>query len=192
MNTKICSKCREEKNVLEFYACKTWYQAQCKKCQGSRASKVFHAEKPTGTKKQCRCCGNVKSCDEFSFSKALSDGLQSYCNSCKDGKTTLAKFGIKQSEFDSILKNQNYVCCICFQPEKAKTKAGILKRLCIDHCHTSGVIRGVICHSCNVIIGIYENSAHKYQMPEIEKYLRDPPIPKTLGSRIKTERKDRL
>ena len=40
-------------------------------------------------------------------------------------------------------------CAICGE------KAG---RLCIDHCHTTGRVRGCLCHGCNVSLGFLKES----------------------------------
>lgn len=48
-----------------------------------------------------------------------------------------------------VLKKQNELCAICFSCEP-KTKSG---KFCIDHCHKSGKIRGLLCNTCNMAIG---------------------------------------
>lgn len=53
------------------------------------------------------------------------------------------KYHITQIEYDSILKEQGGVCAIC------KT-LGTSRGLCVDHCHTSGKVRGILCHTCNL------------------------------------------
>ena len=52
-------------------------------------------------------------------------------------------------------------CPIC-------TKEGI--RLVVDHCHTSGKVRGFICYNCNTLLGHIEN---KGKMKNIERYLKN-------------------
>lgn len=32
------------------------------------------------------------------------------------------------------------------------------KKLCIDHCHTSDLVRGLLCHGCNVAVGMCETT----------------------------------
>ena len=43
---------------------------------------------------------------------------------------------------------QDGCCAICGQPESE-----LKKRLCIDHCHITGHIRGLLCNRCNFFIG---------------------------------------
>ncbi len=65
----------------------------------------------------------------------------------------LKKYGITLDEYTRILKSQRYNCAICKLKETATTKAGKTMKLAIDHCHTSGKIRGLLCSGCNRAIG---------------------------------------
>jgi hypothetical protein len=80
----------------------------------------------------------------------------------KPGKAYKRLYGITEDDFQRMLKEQNYVCKICLQPETA-TRNGKVKRLSIDHCHTTGKVRGLICHSCNTVIGRYKDDAETFK-----------------------------
>jgi Recombination endonuclease VII len=56
-------------------------------------------------------------------------------------------YGISPEEFDAMLATQNGVCAIC----KRKSE----KKLCVDHCHVTGVVRGLLCNKCNTGLGFY-------------------------------------
>jgi hypothetical protein len=58
----------------------------------------------------------------------------------------LKKFGLTPEDFARMLDEQNNVCWICEKPEKDR-------RLAVDHCHETGVIRGLLCSQCNTGIG---------------------------------------
>ena len=51
-------------------------------------------------------------------------------------------------DYDEMLKRQNGRCAICKTKE---TKP--IKYLCVDHCHKTGAIRGLLCFNCNISIG---------------------------------------
>jgi len=55
------------------------------------------------------------------------------------------RYGITPEECDRLHRRARHRCEIC------KKKA---KKLCIDHCHTTGAIRGVICDNCNKGLGL--------------------------------------
>jgi hypothetical protein len=48
---------------------------------------------------------------------------------------------------------QNGVCAICGQPEVGLGRGGKPRRMSIDHNHATGVIRALLCHNCNFMIG---------------------------------------
>lgn len=57
-------------------------------------------------------------------------------------------YGITLEEYDAILKTQKGGCAIC------KVKAKIL---CVDHCHKTGKVRGLLCQLCNRSIGMMKD-----------------------------------
>lgn len=58
-------------------------------------------------------------------------------------------YGISQSEYEQMLAGQNFGCLIC--GAKHQEKRG--KRLHVDHCHSLGHVRGLLCSSCNTALG---------------------------------------
>jgi Recombination endonuclease VII len=55
------------------------------------------------------------------------------------------RFGISAAEYDALLAQQGGACAICRRRSKY--------RLCVDHCHLTGRIRGLLCYSCNLALG---------------------------------------
>ena len=66
-------------------------------------------------------------------------------------------YGITEADYLLMLEEQNNVCKICFQPETAKRNNKV-KRLSVDHCHTTGKVRGLLCHKCNTTLGKYDDN----------------------------------
>lgn len=62
------------------------------------------------------------------------------------------RFGITRHEYAELFHRQNGVCAICAKPETA-TRNGKVKALAVDHNHTTGKIRGLLCSDCNTGIG---------------------------------------
>src|SRR5262245_32129606 len=46
---------------------------------------------------------------------------------------------------DALFARQGGLCAICRKPSKL--------RLCVDHCHVTGMIRGLLCRKCNAGLG---------------------------------------
>lgn len=63
------------------------------------------------------------------------------------------RYGITIEQYDKILDKQNSSCGICHQHEDT-----LNKRLVVDHCHTTGKVRGLLCPSCNRGLGLLKDS----------------------------------
>ncbi len=61
-----------------------------------------------------------------------------------------SKYGITLAEYEAMLSSQNGVCAICKRPERRKSRYGGVCRLHVDHCHETGVVRGLLCSRCNL------------------------------------------
>jgi hypothetical protein len=59
-------------------------------------------------------------------------------------------YGISIEDYEEMLAEQNGVCLIC--GSKPGTKRS--KRLHVDHCHTTGRVRGLLCQKCNHMLGL--------------------------------------
>jgi hypothetical protein len=63
-----------------------------------------------------------------------------------------ANFDISLDDYNEMLVSQSGVCAICKQPE-TKIRNGLVTMLAVDHDHVTGVIRGLLCHRCNILLG---------------------------------------
>jgi hypothetical protein len=61
-------------------------------------------------------------------------------------------YGIDLIEYKDRLEAQNNVCRICGGVNKNGS------RLCVDHDHTNGKIRGLLCKRCNTLLGLCGDS----------------------------------
>lgn len=69
-------------------------------------------------------------------------------------------FGISLAEYTRMHTEQAGVCAICSQPESA-TRGGKTKWLSVDHNHTTGAVRGLLCSDCNTGIGKLGDSVER-------------------------------
>lgn len=82
--------------------------------------------------------------------------------------------GISIDQYDSIFENQNGKCAICLRGEcRVSVKTMRPYKLAVDHCHKTGIIRGLLCSMCNHALG------HMDDDPELliraAEYLKNPP-----------------
>ena len=126
-------------------------QRECTVCKNTYPLNNFYKNKFGKFKRQARC----KPCNKFYDYKI-------------DKNSKLKKaYGITLNQYNDMLSKQNGKCMIClvdnngFYNNKQKAFA-------VDHCHTTGKIRGLLCNDCNVGIGLLKdnidllNNAIKY------------------------------
>ena len=61
-------------------------------------------------------------------------------------------FGISLDDYKAKMEEQSGVCAICHRPETA-IRMNKLLPLAVDHNHTTGAVRGLLCTACNIGIG---------------------------------------
>jgi|SRR3972149_3232746 len=61
-------------------------------------------------------------------------------------------YGLTVEEYDLLLVKQDNVCAICRKVCRTHSF------LSIDHCHTTGKIRGLLCNDCNRGIGLLKDN----------------------------------
>lgn len=76
------------------------------------------------------------------------------------------QYGISLEDYEVLLKEQNYKCATCFKPHGEKGKA----RLHVDHNHKTNKIRGLLCHSCNVSLGLMNDD--EFLLKNLISYLQ--------------------
>jgi hypothetical protein len=80
------------------------------------------------------------------------------------------KFGITLAQYRELAASQDMVCSICENPER-ETRNGKIKALSVDHNHTTGQVRGLLCGSCNKAIGFLNEDPDLFA--KAVSYLRD-------------------
>ena len=59
-------------------------------------------------------------------------------------------YGMSLRDYDLMLARQRGVCAVCGEQPA--------RRLCVDHCHVTGKVRGLLCSPCNLAIGQFKDS----------------------------------
>lgn len=129
--------------------------------------------------KECKLCSSFKEEHNFYNDKSKKTGLSTYCKTCSIFKraTTYQMYkpqnkeyqkeyhfknkekakerhreylyGLSKVEHQNMKETQLFSCLIC------KEKEDELKRgLFVDHCHATGKVRGLLCQSCNTLLGM--------------------------------------
>lgn len=72
------------------------------------------------------------------------------------------RFGITPEQYDEMLAEQEGVCAICGKEQGGRT-------LAVDHDHSTGEVRGLLCTTCNVHLAWLEDADWRSRA---EAYLR--------------------
>lgn len=78
------------------------------------------------------------------------------------------KYGITLQEYNVILKAQYYSCAICLEKDKGDKR---YRNLFLDHCHSTGKVRGLLCKNCNYGLGNFKDNIELFS--KAIKYLQN-------------------
>lgn len=67
-------------------------------------------------------------------------------------------FGITVEQYEKILTSQNGKCAICKDHNRWYIEGRKHYNLAIDHSHSTGLIRGLLCNRCNLCLGWFEDN----------------------------------
>jgi Autographiviridae endonuclease VII len=141
-----CAKCEFEGNIDQFTKDKRGWTGYCKSCSAaiSRAYRKNHPDKIhiTNQKQYYENDGQIKS----------------------RKRELLKKYGMTYEEYQALGVAQNNKCKICNQP----SNDGILR---VDHNHTTGKVRGLLCDTCNRAIGLLKDDPTVLE--KAAQYIRD-------------------
>lgn len=119
--------------------------------------------------KQCTGCKEIKEDFEFASNKSRPSGLQCHCKKCfkerfyKSDPLLNRKRHIKRyynliwEDYEKMYFSQEGQCYLCRKDillyEKDKLNVAH-----VDHDHTTGQVRGLLCHFCNAGIGYLQDN----------------------------------
>lgn len=70
-------------------------------------------------------------------------------------------YGITLAEYEAMLTSQGNCCAIC-KNDKASAKHS-RHSWRVDHCHATGKVRALLCHNCNIALGLLKESTKTLQ-----------------------------
>lgn len=101
--------------------------------------------------KKCTKCKQLKSLDKFALNKNFKDGHDYRCKLCHNIYKKELYYGLSKEQYLSLLVSQDHKCPIC-STHLHKTKAHV------DHSHTTGKIRKILCSNCNTGLGKFQEN----------------------------------
>jgi hypothetical protein len=119
----------------------------CTKCGIDQPLSEFYkdAQKPTGYRPDCKTCNKAK-CLEWAQ------------NNKEKRKYYVLKHttGLTKDQYNELATIQDNKCAICSKPLVNNGK-----KLSVDHCHKTHLVRGLLCNKCNFGLGYFDDDPSK-------------------------------
>jgi hypothetical protein len=74
------------------------------------------------------------------------------------------KYGLSVSDFEALWERCGGACEICGKSLRSTLAGDLVQRevkndvACVDHCHETGAVRGILCAHCNSGLGFFKDS----------------------------------
>lgn len=132
--TKVCNVCEERKSFDFFTKQSKAPDLKCNTC------------------KDCLKSYRISTKDRTSeYKKAYNLDKQDYIRY----KRLYDKYGVTKEWYFEQLEKQEHKCAIC-RCEEPKGNGNV--HFHVDHCHSTGKVRGLLCSSCNTALGNFKDS----------------------------------
>lgn len=133
----------------------TEVERKCRYCGETKPLNDFLSEKrhKNGKRNMCKACGRAFSVEKRKGDRAWLDKYQKNSRETERYRRVdlLRRYGLVQKDYDDLLVKQGGVCAICGHPPQAKY-------LVVDHSHSDGHVRGLLCRYCNLALGHFKDS----------------------------------
>jgi len=182
MDNRICTKCGESKPIDAYFrgvGYRDGYRRRCKTC----CTKAGNDRQRNHGQRACEKCGATKNASEFHRSRDIYSWCRACCGGSlakwraanpvaaeeQQGKRGAApiphpgkreyqrayrlfgRYGLSVAQYDAMCERQGGKCAICgLPPDRNNTRSGTLH---VDHCHKTGMVRGLLCWLCNSSLG---------------------------------------
>lgn len=155
--TKQCSCCLEEKPASDYSKCARnagGICAHCKACAKKNNARWRAENKAThraSSKAWYRANRDRCRANQAAWSAKNKDKIKAHSYRHALNR----KYGLTPEQHAAMFEAQDHKCAICGKRAK---------RLMIDHCHDTGLVRELLCQSCNVAVGLMGDSVQRLRL----------------------------
>lgn len=183
--SKTCRMCMEVLSVHQFYprADRAGYESRCKACSAKRCAEYNRRHRaknkaafdsgntPQVAVKRCSVCKKDKGAESFGVSRSAWDGRNPVCRECANhaAKTIWnprrklsdpngrhgaiwTKYRLRPTDYADLRIRQQDACAVCNET--------FVRTPHVDHCHRTGIVRGLLCGSCNALMAALDRPGY--------------------------------
>lgn len=111
----------------------------------------------------CSACEEFKTADNYALERDArcvgGIAMRSTCKPCTELRKYKAfmkkRYGIDWERYNELLEKQDHKCAICGSSDSQSERTS--GKLFIDHCHSTGKVRGLLCSKCNHALGQFND-----------------------------------
>lgn len=111
----------------------------------------------------CTTCKEFKDASHYTLERDVrcvgGVAMRSTCRPCTELRKYKAfmkkRYGITWEDYQELLVKQGHKCAICGSNDAQSERTS--GKLFIDHCHTTGKVRGLLCSKCNHALGQFND-----------------------------------
>jgi len=157
-----CSRCFIFKPWNEYHKAKNGvhgHHSFCKECRKNKVPAQHYQNRIDENGRECARCHQYKTWDHYYNDNKTSTRKSTRCDECIKMARRISTFGITEKEYLALVEKHNGLCAICGNPETfVNPQTNDIQVLGIDHCHTTGKVRGLLCSACNLGLGCAQDS----------------------------------
>ena len=157
-----CPRCKRKPKEASNGYCKDCARAIGSERQQKRKELFATGRLKIATEKKCYRCKKTKLAAFFTLQASKKDGLSHWCKACTSEVCTKSnkrrKYGMDEEAIIAMLRQQGNRCEICWTP----IIYGEMKNnFHIDHDHSTGVVRSILCPTCNTGLGTFNDDPER-------------------------------
>ena len=144
--------------ALELKPFPTWFvpgSGQRKIQLAQQAQQEREREESRTGLRLCSCCGERRLLSSFHGKKEKA----SRCRDCISASFLRYRYNISLAEFNRLRDEQMGLCKICGAVLEISESSSLrTKNVAVDHCHSTGKVRGLLCGMCNKGLGCFSDN----------------------------------
>jgi hypothetical protein len=121
----------------------------CTKCGIGKPLELFHKipKSRDGRASQCKVCAHIQL-------KAARQSVEAKARFKVYARRAAlrSRYGIDDRQYETMFMGQQGCCLICERPEQGEP---LSRRLAVDHCAETKIVRALLCHKCNRGLGLF-------------------------------------